>query len=106
MFASDQDILFVSSNFELRVKKEVYECWLKHRQMKQKDTEQFGVLIGSRIEGGITILVDRCTTPQKKDISQRTSFLMKDPIHQKTIDKAFIESNAELGYIEIGRAHV
>ncbi len=46
MSVIDEDILFVGSSVELRVNKQVYECWLEHRQIKRKDTEQFGALIG------------------------------------------------------------
>ncbi|KJY80295.1 hypothetical protein TW74_05845 [Vibrio nigripulchritudo] len=98
-------MLFFGSSVELRVNKQVYECWLKHRQMKRKDTEQFGVLIGSRTEGESNIWIDRCTTPKKKDISQRTRFVMKDPFHQETIAKAFKQSNSELGYIGTWHTH-
>lgn len=66
MSVTDEDILFWGSTIELRVNKQVYECWLEHRQMNPKDTEHFGVLIGSRAEGERSIWIDRCTTPQKK----------------------------------------
>lgn len=105
MFATDEYALFVGSNVELRVDKRVFQCWLKHRQLARRDTEQFGVLIGSRIEGESKIWIDKCTTPKRKDISQRTRFVMKDPFHQKTIDEAFAESNGELGYIGTWHTH-
>ncbi|HDY7718953.1 TPA: Mov34/MPN/PAD-1 family protein [Vibrio vulnificus] len=105
MSVTDEEILFLGSSIELRVNKQVYECWLKHRQMKPKDTEQFGALIGSRGEGERSIWIDRCTTPQKKDVSQRAWFVMKDPVHQKTIDKAFENSSGELGYIGTWHTH-
>lgn len=105
MSVVDDEVWFVSPTIELRVNKHVYDCWLKHRQMKHKDTEQFGVLIGSRTEDEDKIWLDKCTTPQKKDISQRTNFLMKDPFHQKEINKAFEESKGELGYIGTWHTH-
>lgn len=105
MSVADEEVWFVSSAIELRVNKHVCDCWLKHRQMKHNDTEQFGVLIGSRTEDESKIWLDKCTTPQKKDTSKRTSFLMKDPFHQKTINKAFEESNGELGYIGTWHTH-
>ncbi|ELB2850075.1 TPA: hypothetical protein I7272_05720 [Vibrio parahaemolyticus] len=105
MFVTDEDILFIGSSIELRVNKQVYDCWLKHRQLKRENTEQFGVLIGSRTEDESKIWIDRCTTPKQKDISLRERFVMKDPIHQKTIDTAFKESNGELGYIGTWHTH-
>ena len=105
MSATNDDVWFMGSIIELRVNKHVYACWLKHRQMKPKDTEQFGVLIGSRIEDESNIWIDRCTTPKKRDISQRARFVMKDPLHQQSINKAFEQSNGELGYIGTWHTH-
>lgn len=105
MSVTDEDILFFGSSVELRVNKQVYECWLEHRQIKRKDTEQFGALIGSRVEGECKIWIDRCTTPKKKDISQRAKFVMRDPFHQQAIDTAFEQSNGELGYIGTWHTH-
>lgn len=105
MSVTDEDIRFWGSTIELRVNKQVYACWLEHRQMNPKDTEQFGVLIGSRVEGEQSIWIDRCTTPQKKDISQRSFFVMKDTTHQQIIDKAFEQSSGELGYIGTWHTH-
>lgn len=105
MPVTDENVMFVGPNILLKVNKEVYECWLLHRQMKSRDTEQFGVLIGSRVENESLIWVDTCTTPQKKDISQRAKFVMKDPYHQKKIDEAYEDSNGELGYIGTWHTH-
>lgn len=99
------DVFFAGSNIELRVNKDVYNCWLKHRQVKRGDTEQFGVLIGSRLEDESRIWIDKCTTPKPKDISKRARFVMQDPSHQKNIDEAFEESNGELGYIGTWHTH-
>lgn len=99
------EVRFVGSTIELTVSKQVYDCWLRHRQMESEDTEQFGVLIGSRIEDESKIWINKCTTPQKMDISQRARFTMKDPFHQKQIDTAFEESNGESGYIGTWHTH-
>lgn len=104
MSATDE-VWFVGSAIELTVSKQVYDCWLRHRQMKSKDTEQFGVLIGSRIEDESKIWINKCTTPQEMDVSQRARFTMKDPYHQKEIDTAFEKSNGMSGYIGTWHTH-
>lgn len=104
MFATN-DVLFLTSNIELRVNRDVYNCWLKHRQVQSNDTEQFGVLIGSRLNDESTIWIEKCTTPRSKDTSKRARFLMQDPFHQKIIDEAFEKSNGEMGYIGTWHTH-
>ncbi|WP_107191178.1 Mov34/MPN/PAD-1 family protein [Photobacterium phosphoreum] len=105
MSVTNDEVWFTGSPIELRVSKHVYACWLQHRQMKPNDTEQFGVLIGSRNEDESSIWINKCTTPQRGDISHRTRFTMKDLFHQKTITKEFKESNGELGYIGTWHTH-
>lgn len=105
MSVANNGIMFISPNIQLSVNTQVYACWLKHRQMKYNDTEQFGVLIGSRADDESKIWIDTCTSPQNTDTSQRARFIMKDPNHQKMINNAFESSGGELGYIGTWHTH-
>jgi integrative and conjugative element protein (TIGR02256 family) len=105
MSVAENEVLFEGESIKVHVNKSVYKCWLKHRQLKTEDTEQFGVLIGSRTEDESNIWIDRCTTPQTKDVSRRASFTLKDPYHQTFIDKVFAESDGEMGYIGTWHTH-
>ncbi|MGB0834106.1 MAG: Mov34/MPN/PAD-1 family protein [Psychrobium sp.] len=105
MSVVDELVLFEGPSIKVNVQQSVYECWLNHRQLSEHDTEQFGVLIGSRTEDESTIWIDRCTTPQPKDISKRARFTLQDPIHQNCIDRAFKESKGEMGYIGTWHTH-
>lgn len=101
----DQEIIFKNDLMQVNVSSCVYKCWMDHRQTNPSDTEQFGVLIGSRLPGDEAFWIDMCTTPQSKDKSKRASFLMQDPFHQKTIDEAFKKSSGEMGYIGTWHTH-
>jgi len=105
MLAAEDNVIFKNALITINVSPVVYKCWLQHRQMNYSDTEQFGVLIGSRLPGDGTFWIDKCTTPKAKDKSKRASFLMQDPFHQKMIDKEFKNSSGEMGYLGTWHTH-
>ena len=105
MLVAEGDVIFKSALITINVAPAVYKCWLQQRQMNNSDTEQFGVLIGSRLSDDCTFWIDKCTTPKAKDKSKRASFLMQDPFHQKMIDEAFKESSGEMGYLGTWHTH-
>lgn len=105
MFVAENNVLFKNELITININPEVYKCWLQHRQVNNSDTEQFGVLIGSRLPDDKTFWIDLCTTPKPKDKSKRASFLMQDPFHQRAIDKAFKKSSGEMGYLGTWHTH-
>jgi integrative and conjugative element protein (TIGR02256 family) len=105
MLAVEESVIFNNEFMTIHVSPTVYSCWLQHRQMNNSDTEQFGVLIGSRLPNDKTFWIDLCTTPKRQDKSKRASFLMQDPFHQKEIDKAFKKSSGEMGYLGTWHTH-
>lgn len=105
MLVAEDEVIFKSASITIIVSPAVYKCWMQHRQIKGSDTEQFGVLIGSRLPDDETFWIDMCTTPQPKDKSKRASFLMQDPFHQSAIDKAFKKSSGEMGYLGTWHTH-
>lgn len=105
MSVTSKEIVFSDANIEVKVDKHVYQCWLNHRQLNTDDTEQFGAIVGSRIEDESVIWIEQCTTPQPDDISERYRFVMKSPYHQQFIEAEFKASHGEMGYIGTWHTH-
>lgn len=105
MSVAEMYVDFKNKFVTIYVQKSVYECWLNSRQFNFVDTEQFGVLIGSRIKDESTLWIEECTTPKPGDVSSRTHFTLRDSFHQKAIDKAFKNSEGVDGYIGTWHTH-
>jgi integrative and conjugative element protein (TIGR02256 family) len=94
---SKDDTLYITSN--------VIDMWRNHRQLSINNKESFGVLIGSQSGDVDEIWIERCTEPKTKDRATRSSFMLKDPVHQKEVDISFTESDGKLGYIGTWHTH-
>lgn len=99
--------------FPLKFTHEVTEVYLhesvllvfKKAIQKEVDNEKFGVIIGSKTNEKETYWIERITTPFTKDSSTFSSFLLQDPHHQLSVDRAFEISNGRLGYLGTWHTH-
>lgn len=94
---SKQHIVYVS---------EAVLCvWRDLKQDKNQSTEAFGVMIGGQNQDAFQFWIEACTTPFAKDVSTRSSFLLKDPRHQQSVEKHFRESKGTSGYLGTWHTH-
>jgi integrative and conjugative element protein (TIGR02256 family) len=89
----------------LIISKLVQEVFLKHRQIKDTNTEACGVLIGNHLINGKTIHLKIATTPQAKDKRRRYSFELNSVSHQNILDSYFKLSNNEDVYLGTWHTH-
>ncbi|UOH74194.1 Mov34/MPN/PAD-1 family protein [Acinetobacter schindleri] len=100
------DYLHISfHNLDLSISKSAYDLWLKYRQINQYDIEACGVLIGTKDSVSNHYWIESVTVPMPKDIRRRYSFIMKDPKHQQTVDRAYIDSNGTSVYLGTWHSH-
>lgn len=92
-------------DLDLSISKSVYDRWLKFRQMNHNDTEACGVLIGTKDFASNHYCIESVTVPMSKDTRTKYSFTMKDPRHQKIVDKAYLESNGTSIYLGTWHSH-
>lgn len=87
-----------TAHFCINISDKVEEVWLRYRQIKPKMPEAFGVLIGSKDITAEFYEIVEVTEPQQGDRYTRTSFTLKDPGHQSTVDSFYHNSGGELVY--------
>lgn len=92
-------------DLDLSISKSVYDLWLKYRQINHNDTEACGVLIGTKDFDDNHYWIESVTVPMSKDIRKKYSFTMKDPRHQQTVDKAYLDSNGTSIYLGTWHSH-
>ena len=92
-------------NLNLSVSKSAYDLWLKYRQINHYDTEACGVLIGTKDIDTNHYWIESVTAPMSKDIRKKYSFIMKDPSHQQTVDRAYRNSNGTSIYLGTWHSH-
>lgn len=101
----DYPILFSVNQTCFYIHTRVVEIWTQYKQIKHLDKEGFGVIIGRSNHSKKSIYIDYATTPQKLDKATRSSFLLQDPAHQQQVDKIFIQSNQQQGYLGTWHTH-
>lgn len=89
----------------LEISKRAKNIWDNRKQIKPEMPEGFGVLIGSCKKSENSCQIVSVTTPYDKDSSSRTLFYLQDPSHQRTVDKAFAESEGCLAYLGTWHTH-
>lgn len=77
----------------------------RYRQVRSSATEAGGVLLGRVLLGGMNIVVDRVTTPARRDGRTRTQFLRTQRAHQRQIDRAWEESDGSCLYLGEWHTH-
>lgn len=76
------------SDATVHINSDIIETWEQYRQISSEAKEACGILIGHQIQGTQIFQLEFVTTPQKLDIRTRYNFVMKDPFHQKFLDKS------------------
>ncbi|WP_250191201.1 hypothetical protein [Escherichia coli] len=90
------DLIVDTGYFSIHISKKVCDIWQKYRQVKSMDSEAFGVLVGDKdLEIERYGLVE-ITVPQKGDRCSRMSFTLRDPAHQRTVDRLYKDSEGQL----------
>ena len=93
------------SDATVHINKDIIEIWEEYRQISSEAKEACGILIGHQIQGTEVFQLEFVTTPQKLDIRTRSNFVMKDPFHQKFLDKKYKESNGTSIYLGTWHSH-
>ena len=94
-----------SKEYIVCVSKAVLGTWRSLKQEKKQSPEAFGVLIGGQNQNASQFWIEDCTQPLARDVSTRTSFLMQDPRHQRSVDRHFKESKGTSGYLGTWHSH-
>ena len=87
------------------VAEQVLEVWESYRQTKAYLPESFGVIIGTTSINRCELWLDDVTTPMPYDVQCRSRFELKDPGHQRTVDKLFERSNGSEIYLGTWHTH-
>ncbi len=94
-----------TEHFRLQITNRVRDIWQLYRQVKPTAPEAFGVLVGNKdFEIECYGLVE-ITVPQKGDRYSRMSFTLRDPEHQRTVDRLFKSSEGQLIYFGTWHTH-
>jgi integrative and conjugative element protein (TIGR02256 family) len=94
-----------TEHFSLYITKKVSDIWLMYRQVKPMDPEAFGVIVGNKdLEIERYSLVE-ITVPQKRDRCSRMSFTLRDPEHQRIVDRLYEGSEGQLVYFGTWHTH-
>lgn len=102
---SEYTINFSKNGVHLHIHESVHEVLTASRQTGRNDLERFGVLIGSKSLDEDRYWIEHVTQPMPRDVSTRTSFIMQDPGHQKTLDKYFKKSGGQNIYMGTWHTH-
>ncbi|WP_226093289.1 Mov34/MPN/PAD-1 family protein [Dickeya oryzae] len=99
------ELIVDTDHFSIHIAEKVYEIWQGLRQLKPMDPEAFGVLVGNKdLEIERYGLVE-ITVPQKGDRCSRMSFTLRDPEHQRTVDRLYKNSEGQLIYFGTWHTH-
>lgn len=101
----DSGVSFSAPGIKVHASNLVWNQWKQNRQMKSKDHERFGVLIGSCSQELNEFWIDAITTPFPLDRSSRSSYHLKDQKHQKMVDQAYDSANGEFIYLGTWHTH-
>tara|TARA_R110002050_G_scaffold20348_1_gene57653 strand:- start:42441 stop:42914 length:474 start_codon:yes stop_codon:yes gene_type:complete len=90
-------------NYEIKITEDVLVLLSKFKQIKRKQPESGGILLGQILNK--TIYVTRISFPSKKDKSSRFSFWRNKDSAQIIIDYEFLNSNQKTIYIGEWHTH-
>lgn len=100
------DVLIVNTeHFNLHISKKVNDIWQDYRQFKPMDPEACGVLIGNKDFEIERYSLVEITVPQNEDRCSRMSFTLRDPEHQRTVDRLYNNSEGQLTYFGTWHTH-
>lgn len=102
---SEYSSIYFKNGIRLHIHERVQEIFTAARQIQLYDNERFGVLIGSKCVDKEHYWIEYATQPLPNDQSTRSSFVMQDPGHQRTIDAEFISSSGQNIYMGTWHTH-
>ena len=89
---SDGVFCFEGYGRRVTVCEEVISVWHGHRQTEATAAESFGVLMGTTSVDRREIWIEAVTTPMPRDRCSRYSFELRDPGHQRAVNRRFTSS--------------
>ncbi len=98
-------VILNNADTKIVISDNVWSVWNKYRQSSFFKKEACGVLIGGYDAESHSIFIEQCTEPMNKDRRFRSSFTLKDPGHQKTVDIAFDNSGGQSFYLGTWHTH-
>lgn len=103
--ARDGERSFEGYGCRVTVDHEVTDAWTSHRQILATATESFGVLIGTTSIDRRQIWIEAITTPMQRDRSSRSTFALRDPGHQRAVNRRFTSSESCAIYLGTWHTH-
>ena len=102
-----RDSVFIYEGYGRRVivNPKVASIWHEHRQMCAATPESFGVLMGSASIDQREIWIQAVTTPMPRDLNSRNFFMLRDPGHQREVNRMFDSSNDCVIYLGTWHTH-
>lgn len=94
----------VDKKRDIKVSIELIEELSFFRQLRVYDNESGGVLIGSLLSENRGYIIDKMTTPQKKDKQSRSSFFRSEE-HNILVQKIWEETNGFSTYLGLWHTH-
>ncbi|NOJ82902.1 hypothetical protein HNV28_32080 [Myxococcus xanthus] len=83
----------------------VVQLLIRHRQIKDRDHEAGGVLLGRCIVDSENIVVDQASEPTGSDIRSRFRFFRSKSPAQRLVDDAWASSNGTMNYLGEWHSH-
>jgi [CysO sulfur-carrier protein]-S-L-cysteine hydrolase len=98
----------VTSALETRnivLEADVMQTWARYRQHTARRKEACGVIIGSTSNDQTEVWLEHATRPGRRDRRWRNGFHMKDPVHQRTVNKYHATSGGTSIYLGTWHTH-
>jgi integrative and conjugative element protein (TIGR02256 family) len=89
----------------LKLSEKVVSVFHQYRQLRRKDKEAGGVLLGRFIQNSEDVVVDRVTEPMERDVRKRYFFQKCREDHQRIIHAVWEESNGTCNYLGEWHTH-
>lgn len=87
----------------VNVQLDVTHTMESYKQCSFNKPESGGLFIGVRYKN--VIVINQLTTPFPLDISKRSSFTLKDPLHQQIVDAQWQSSNGTINFVGDWHTH-
>ena len=103
--AGDGVSCFEGYGRRVSVCEEVRRIWHGHRQTEETSAESFGVLMGTTSVDRRETWIEAVTTPMPRDRRSRYSFALRDPGHQRAVNRRFTSSEGRAIYLGTWHTH-
>ena len=102
---SDYPVVYTANRQRVSISKTVCELINSHRQIDAQLPEAFGVLVGTTSVDKKERWIDLATSPMPRDSQSRYGFSLRDPGHQRAVDKAYAQSDGSQIYLGTWHTH-